>query len=108
MIDSNFENLCPLARRPAACPVAGVGREVHVSTIYRWATAGCRGVVLETLQVGGTRCTSAEALRAVLRGLDSRSEAYDGRQRLHRDDAYLRLPDAQLGGGRAVAGEVRG
>ncbi len=39
------------------------GRKVHVSCIYRWSTSGCRGVVLETLQVGGTRCTSREALQ---------------------------------------------
>ncbi|MEE8104221.1 MAG: DUF1580 domain-containing protein [Planctomycetota bacterium] len=35
----------------------------HVATIYRWTTAGVRGVVLETLQVGGTRCTTHEALQ---------------------------------------------
>ena len=39
------------------------GRKAHVSCIYRWSTIGCRGVVLETLQVGGTRCTSKEALQ---------------------------------------------
>jgi len=38
------------------------GKKVHVSTIYRWSTLGCRGVVLETLQAGSTRVTSREAL----------------------------------------------
>lgn len=35
----------------------------HVATVYRWSTTGVRGVVLETLQVGGTRCTTREALQ---------------------------------------------
>jgi hypothetical protein len=34
-----------------------------VSTIYRWATAGVAGVKLETIRVGGTLCTSFEALQ---------------------------------------------
>jgi hypothetical protein len=38
------------------------GRKAHVSTIYRWSTIGCHGVVLETLQAGGTRVTSREAV----------------------------------------------
>jgi hypothetical protein len=37
-------------------------RKVHVSCVYRWTVAGYRGVVLESLQVGCTRCTSREAL----------------------------------------------
>lgn len=33
-----------------------------MATLYRWSTIGCKGVVLETAQIGGTRCTSREAL----------------------------------------------
>ncbi len=36
---------------------------VALQTLHRWAAKGCRGVVLETICVGGTRCTSAEALQ---------------------------------------------
>jgi hypothetical protein len=39
------------------------GRKMHVATVYRWSVAGVRGVVLETIQVGGARCTSLEAIR---------------------------------------------
>ncbi len=39
------------------------GKRPHVSTIYRWATAGVAGVKLETIRVGGTLCTSLEALQ---------------------------------------------
>jgi hypothetical protein len=35
---------------------------VHVSCFYRWTDSGCRGVILESLQVGATCCTSIEAL----------------------------------------------
>jgi hypothetical protein len=30
--------------------------------MYRWTRVGCRGVVLESLNVGATRCTSREAV----------------------------------------------
>ena len=35
---------------------------MDVATLYRWASHGCRGVRLETIQIGGTKCTSREAL----------------------------------------------
>jgi hypothetical protein len=31
--------------------------------LYRWAKRGLRGVKLETIRVGGTLCTSLEALQ---------------------------------------------
>jgi Protein of unknown function (DUF1580) len=34
----------------------------HVSTVWRWATRGFRGIVLETITVAGKRFTSKEAL----------------------------------------------
>jgi hypothetical protein len=34
-----------------------------VATLYRWAQTGIRGIRLETIMVGGTRCTSTEALQ---------------------------------------------
>jgi hypothetical protein len=39
------------------------GRRTHVSTLYRWTQTGCRGVRLEYVQIGATRCTSLEALQ---------------------------------------------
>ena len=45
--------------------LADVARQLgkHIATIYRWTTTGVRGVVLETIQVGGARYTSREALQ---------------------------------------------
>jgi hypothetical protein len=56
MIDTRSEPLLSLAE------AAEVVRK-HVATVYRWSTTGFRGVILETIQVGGTRCTSYEALQ---------------------------------------------
>lgn len=45
------------------CPGRRKGKKPNVATIYRWMTVGCKGIILESLQVGGTRCTSREALQ---------------------------------------------
>jgi Protein of unknown function (DUF1580) len=57
------ETLLPPAEAAKELPRRRRGRKTHVSTLYRWMTSGCRGVVLESIQVGGTRCTSREALQ---------------------------------------------
>jgi hypothetical protein len=39
------------------------GRPRHVASLYRWCSpAGCRGVRLETVVIGGTTCTTSEAV----------------------------------------------
>ena len=62
MIDSTKETLISLADAAKNLPRRRGGRKPHVSCLYRWTTSGCKGVVLESLQVSGTRCTSKEAL----------------------------------------------
>jgi len=69
MIDPNTETLVSLADTPQHLPRRRGGKRPHVSCIYRWTTSGCKGVVLESLQVGGTRCTSKEALARFFRRL---------------------------------------
>jgi len=44
-------------------PRRRAGKKPNVATLYRWMTTGCRGVLLESIQVGGTRSTSREALQ---------------------------------------------
>src|SRR3954452_11461923 len=63
MIDSGSESLITLSQAAEQLPRRRRGRKTHVSTLYRWTTVGCRGVRLDTLQVGATRCTSREALQ---------------------------------------------
>ena len=61
-IDPNSETLISLAEAAKHLPIRRGGKRPHVSCLYRWTTAGCKGVILESIQVGGTRCTSREAL----------------------------------------------
>jgi hypothetical protein len=38
------------------------GRRPHIASVYRWVTSGCRGVVLESAVVGGSRVTTSESI----------------------------------------------
>jgi hypothetical protein len=62
MIDPNSESLISLAQAAKHLPRRRGGRPVHVSCVYRWTTSGCKGIILESIQIGGTRCTSRQAL----------------------------------------------
>src|SRR5262249_37166613 len=69
LIDTTAETLLTLAQAADLLPRRRRGRKAHVSTLHRWATDGCRGIVLETIQVGATRCTSREALQRFFEAL---------------------------------------
>ena len=69
MIDPNTETLISLAEAAGSLPRRRAGKKAHLSCVYRWTTAGCRGIILESIQVGGTRCTSREALARFFRRL---------------------------------------
>jgi hypothetical protein len=71
MIDPNSETIVALAHVPKHLPRRRAGKRPHVSCIYRWTTSGCRGVILESIQIGGTRCTSKEALARFFHRLTS-------------------------------------
>jgi hypothetical protein len=65
MIDPRRERPIRMADVPKEVqwlPRRGDGRRIHLSTLYRWEQRGLRGVRLETIQLGGTRCTSEAAL----------------------------------------------
>ena len=63
MIDTTTETLLTLSEAAKALPSRGGSRKgVHAITLWRWSKRGIRGVRLETLLVGGVRCTSREAL----------------------------------------------
>lgn len=61
-IDLTTETLIALTRVPRRLPRRRAEKRVHITCVYRWTKNGCRGVVLESIQIGGTRCTSLEAL----------------------------------------------
>jgi hypothetical protein len=62
MIDFNEESLISLQEAAKILPRRRAGRPVHVSCVYRWTQIGVKGIVLESVQVGGSRCTSRAAL----------------------------------------------
>jgi hypothetical protein len=74
-IDISLETVFPLRDAARHIPRRRKGRKAAVSTLHRWATSGIRGVILETIQVGGTRCTSFPALQRFFDRLSGRPEA---------------------------------
>ncbi|MBI3467951.1 MAG: DUF1580 domain-containing protein [Planctomycetes bacterium] len=63
MIDLSAETVVSLTEATSFLPRRRRGKKPHVATLYRWAQHGVRCVRLETIQVGGTLCTSREALQ---------------------------------------------
>lgn len=63
MIDFTTETVLTFTEAAQHLPSRRGGRKPHAATIARWSGNGLRGVVLETIRVGGTRCTSLEALQ---------------------------------------------
>lgn len=63
MIDLAAENLTPLRDVPRCLPLRPNGKRLHISAVYRWTLRGIKGVVLETVRIGGTTYTSREALQ---------------------------------------------
>ena len=62
MIDTLTETVVSLTEAAKLLPCRRGGKRIHLSCLYRWTVSGCKGVVLESVQIGGTRCTSREAL----------------------------------------------
>lgn len=63
MIDLVNEDVITLADATKYLPKRRRGKRPHPTTIFRWAQCGVKGIRLETIRVGGTLCTSTEALQ---------------------------------------------
>lgn len=61
-IDPLQEQVLSLSDAAKTLPRTSRGKHRHVTTLYRWTSTGCRGVVLESIQIGASRYTSLEAL----------------------------------------------
>lgn len=89
MIDINREELLTLAQAARRIP-SRTGKGLHVSTVGRWALKGLRGVKLETIQVGGTKYTSKEAVQRFFDALTRLTEKRrDQGERLDKVEAEL-------------------
>ncbi len=71
MIDIIEEKMIALRDVPRHLPARPNGKRIHVSAIYRWSFRGLRGVVLDTVRVGGTQYTSEEALQRFAEALSA-------------------------------------
>jgi hypothetical protein len=74
MIDLETEELILLSDVPHRIPKKRNGQPVGLGAVYRWARAGIRGNVLETIQVGGAKCTSLPALNRFFSRLTRRTD----------------------------------
>jgi hypothetical protein len=65
MIDIRRESILTLseAARHPSLPRRRHGQTPHPATLFRWAQRGIRGIRLETIRIGGSLCTSVEALQ---------------------------------------------
>lgn len=73
MIDPLSEQVISLTEAARLLPRRRRGKRPHISCIYRWTVSGCKGVILDSTQVGGTRCTSREALARFFAALSAAS-----------------------------------
>lgn len=62
MPPNQTEEFIPLSEVPELLPFRRRGKRVHISTVWRWASKGVRGQKLKTWRVGGTTCTTDEAI----------------------------------------------
>jgi hypothetical protein len=53
---TQLTDLIPL--RAVTLPSGRGRKRIHIATVYRWTSEGCRGVRLRYMQVGATRCTT--------------------------------------------------
>lgn len=74
MIDISLEETFSLTEAAKRLPCRRKGVRPNVATLYRWAQSGCRGVRLETICVGATRCTSMEAMQRFFDALTAQAE----------------------------------
>jgi hypothetical protein len=65
MFNVTDESPIPLRDVPklGSLPMKRGDHRIALATVYRWSHRGVRGHVLETLMIGGTRCTSLLALQ---------------------------------------------
>jgi len=72
MIDLQIETAFPLskaAKHRLFLNKSADRKPVNFSTVWRWSLKGSRGVRLETVRIGSTLCTTAEAIERFIERL---------------------------------------
>jgi hypothetical protein len=75
------DTIVSLTQAAGLIPPRRRGRKTSVSTLFRWSTSGCLGIVMPTIQCGGTRCTSVEAIQWFFEQLTESSRGRGGTAR---------------------------
>jgi len=71
MIDIETERLIRLEDVRDFLPSSRKGKRLSKSVPFRWAARGVKGVILETLRVGGARYTSVQAVQRFVEALNA-------------------------------------
>lgn len=75
VIDIATEIVLSLTEAATRLPRRKKGKKPHLATLYRWAKQGVKGCRLETIQIGGTLCTSMEAMQRFFNRMTSDDSA---------------------------------
>jgi len=75
VIDPKTEELLTLNQARGLPELRKNGQRPDLATLYRWSGKGVRGVRLASVQVGGSRCTSRQAVATFLERLTEQSTA---------------------------------
>ncbi len=101
-IDVFGEAVVSFSEAAKKLPKARNGKKIHVSTIYRWSVGGSKNhageiVRLETIKIGGTTCTSLEALQRFFERLSSQVPIVEAARRTTRQrEAAIRRAEKEL------------
>ncbi len=79
MIDLQSETLIPLKEVCRMFPGRS-GKGMSLSSVWRWVLHGRRGHKLESLRIGGQRCTSREAVSRFITALNAEQGVPRGEQ----------------------------
>jgi hypothetical protein len=89
MIDPLVDECLSLSQAARRLPRLRAGRPVAPSTLWRWATAGVRGVKLEVVRIGTTVCTSVPALQRFIAAINGRPASVTSNKRQERVEREL-------------------
>lgn len=90
-IDPTNEQLIPFTQAREAFPG---GKRLSLASLHRWRLNGVRGTRLETILIGGSRYTSAEAIQRFIASqnpAESPEPAITGKQRATMAETANRL-----------------
>ena len=100
MIDLQTEKPLTISKAMGLPQLRRNDRKPHVAQGYRWCSAGLKGIVLESIVIGGSRCTTSEAIDrwiARLSGhdhMDSQPVRAPSRRQRDHDKAEKQLTEA--------------